>query len=260
MLDDKSLLDLCLSITGIFENGTPSYSALTGNFDGMGLSAGILQWNAGQGSLQTLLLNIGERMGWDKAQSFFKSDIHHLALLPPADAVAFCLDHYVMTGGTKLDPGAEARWREFLGQPESIDAQTEMAINSVLLRAKALVGKFCPGYTERTRAVAFFFDLVTQSGGMQNARGHVDPLPPGINPNYQPAIDLAVAHNMKCAGIWEVAVAGDDLAQLLLHYTFLRSSLSKPEYVWDALSRRGSIACRGGVVHGVTLNFTSKLD
>jgi len=258
MLDDKSLLELCLAVSGTFENSTGvDYAAITGNFDGMGISVGVLQWNAGSGSLQPLLLNIGNRMGWDKAQTFFKSDIHHLAVLKPSDAVQFCLDHYIATGKTTVDPNAEAAWKTFLNTPESIAAQVEIATNGVLGRAKALVQQFCPDYTDRVRPYAFFFDLVTQSGGMRNARGHVDPT---TAPNYQAALDFAAGQNAACDIAWSGVVANDPLAQLLLYYAYQRSLLSNPLYVWDALSRRGSIACRVGIVHGSRINFTSQLD
>lgn len=44
MLDNKSLLELCLKVSGGFENGAgASYTTVTGNEDSMGTSAGILQ-------------------------------------------------------------------------------------------------------------------------------------------------------------------------------------------------------------------------
>lgn len=259
MLDDKSLLELCLTVSGMFEDGTAriDYDALTGNFDGQGISVGVLQWCAGQGSLQTLLQNIGGRMGWDKAQTFFKSDIHHLAVLRPAEAIQFCLDHYIAEGGTHVAPPAAAAWKAFLNTPESIAAQIEMATNGVLCRAKALVQEYCPDYPESTRAHAFFFDLVTQSGGMRNAKGHVNPT---NSPETTSAIAFANTQNSAVARMWDVASSDDALAQLLLHYAYQRSILSKAEYIWDALSRRGAIACRVGIVHGMHLDFTSQLD
>ncbi len=48
----------CLTLTGTFETGKPPlecFSAISGNFDGQGMSFGALQWNFGQGSLQRLL-------------------------------------------------------------------------------------------------------------------------------------------------------------------------------------------------------------
>lgn len=261
MDENKELLELCVSITGAFENGVPSYQAVTGNFDGQGLSIGVLQWCAGQGSLQTLLQKMAEKMGWDKMQTFFKSDIHHFAILRPAEAVQWCLDHYIADGSTNVDPYAKQCWVGLLSQPEAVDAQVELATSTVLTRAKILAQKYCPDYyPDSTRVLSFFFDLVTQSGGMQNKRGHVDPLPSGSDPNIQEVLDYAHSKSLKTAGIWESAAQNDPKARLLLYYAFKRSLLSNPPYVWDALSRRGSIACRGGVVHGTTVSFVDRLD
>lgn len=259
MLDDKSLLELCLQVTGRFEaRGTSaSYTDLAGNFDGQGLSAGILQWNAGQGTLQTLLQRIGLKMGWDKAQTFFRSDIHHLAVLRPAEAIQFCLQHYIADGSKNVAPAAVAAWKAFLGQPESIAAQVELATEGTLGRAKALVNKFCPGYLDRTRPYAFFFDLVTQSGGMQNSRGHVDPTD---SPDWQAALNYAVQNHPTCGALWQSVLPTDPLAQLLVHYAFQRSLLSNPQYIWDACSRRGTIACRTGVVHEARIELAGILD
>ncbi len=44
---------LALNITGSFEGGQ-GFQNLTGNFDGQGISMGLLQWNLGQGSLQPI--------------------------------------------------------------------------------------------------------------------------------------------------------------------------------------------------------------
>lgn len=259
MLDYKSLLELCVKVSGGFENGGgASYSSVSGNFDGQGLSVGVLQWNAGQGTLQMLLQNIGTRMGWDKAQTFFSSDIHHLAVLAPADAIQFCLDHYIANGSTHVDPGALVKWQTFLAQPESIAAQVEIATNGPMARAEVLVAKFCPNHTDRTRPYAFFFDLVTQSGGMQNKRGHVDPFD-GV-PDVTGVLSYTMVTHAQVAAMWTSVTSGDDLAKLLLYYAYMRSMLSDPQYVWDALSRRGSIACRTGIVHEAKIDFTMILD
>lgn len=257
-MEDKDLLNLCLKITGTFEGGTPSFTDLAGNADGMGLSAGILQWNAGQGTLQSLLLNIGSKMGWDKAQSFFHSDIHHLALCKPKDAIQFCLKYYIAEGSKRVDSRAAAAWMAFLGQPESIAAQIELATNTVLHRAKALVQTYTPNYASRTRAVAFFFDLVTQSGGMENKKGKVEVL--SGTPDCSAALALAQQKSPKTEGMWELVIKTDPLAALLLYYAHARALLSRPEYIWDGLSRRGTIACRSGVVHSTSIHLTDLLD
>src|SRR5713226_9197492 len=48
----------CLALTGAFETNHPPpdcFAGLSGDFDGQGISFGVLQWNLGQGSLQPLL-------------------------------------------------------------------------------------------------------------------------------------------------------------------------------------------------------------
>jgi hypothetical protein len=259
-MDDKTMLDICLNVTGVFENGTPKYDGLTGASDGQGLSAGILQWNAGQGTLQQLLQSIAALMGWDKMQTFFRSDIHHFAVLKPAEAIQWCLDHYIAAGSTQVDPAAEVCWKNLLNQPESIAAQTQLAITTILQRAKVLAAEYVPDHTDSTRVQAFFFDTVNQSGGMQNTRGKVKPLPAGADPDITGVLDFTHNNNLKCAGMWEVVTQTDPMARLLLYYAYERSVLSNPQYVWDALSRRGAVACRRGIVHETPIDLTKLLD
>lgn len=261
MLDDKSLLELCLKVSGWFENAAgASYTAVSGNFDGMGLSAGILQWNAGQGTLQTLVTSIGNAMGWVKAKSFFSSDIQQFASLGPADAIAFCLQHYIEAGTKNVDQGAKAKWQMFLHQPESIAAQVQMASNGVLGHAKREVVAYAPDYIDRQRPYVFFFDLVTQEGGMSVGQHTIPPVPSGQTPDVMDALSFASVHDAICTMTWKINSDNDNLSKLLLHYAYQRSLLANPVYAWDTCSRRGTIACRGGVVHAAKVDFTLILD
>jgi hypothetical protein len=93
---------------------------------------------------------------------------------------------------------------------------------------------------------------------MQNSKGSVEPATGDVD--VSGILNFAQSKDLKCAGIWEIATQDDPKARLLLHYAYERSKLSNPQYVWDACSRRGSIACRGGIVHETTINFTNLLD
>jgi hypothetical protein len=53
-VNDKNYLALALNITGSFE-GMKNWTNLSNNFDGMGISLGIMQQNLGMGSLQPIL-------------------------------------------------------------------------------------------------------------------------------------------------------------------------------------------------------------
>ena len=263
MLDNKSLLELCLKVSGGFESGRgASYTSLTGNFDGQGMSAGILQWNAGQGTLQTLVAAIGNAMGWDKAKTFFSSDIQAFSQLPAgAPAISWCLTNYIAAGSKNLDPGAAARWTMFLGQPESVAAQIQIASNGVLGHAEREVTAYAPDYVNDVRPYAFFFDLVTQEGGMTVGKHTVPPIPAGtLNVDVTDALAFAQANDPVCHDLWAPVVEDDAEAALLLHYAYARAMLANPLYAWDACSRRGTIACRTGIVHAAHINFTSVLD
>ena len=58
---NEDLAARCLAITASFETGVGApdcFCGISGDFDGQGISFGVLQWNFGQGSLQPLLREI----------------------------------------------------------------------------------------------------------------------------------------------------------------------------------------------------------
>src|SRR5438128_7569024 len=61
LIANKPLEFRCMALTGAFETNRPfpdCFAGLSGDFDGQGISFGVLQWNLGQGSLQPLLQKI----------------------------------------------------------------------------------------------------------------------------------------------------------------------------------------------------------
>src|SRR5712691_3410459 len=61
LIANKPLEFRCMALTGAFETNRPfpdCFAGLSGDFDGQGMSFGVLQWNLGQGSLQPLLQNL----------------------------------------------------------------------------------------------------------------------------------------------------------------------------------------------------------
>ena len=267
MLDDTQLLELCLQVTGSFEAGSLNYSAVAGNFDGNGISCGCMQWNAGQGTLQTLLQNIAAKNagGWTWVQSFFRSDIHAFAMMNSADAIEFAKDHYIMNGSTAVAPAAETCWKNLLGQPDSIAVQQEMAIKGPLSRAKAFVLQYTPSFVDRVRPYAFFFDLVNQDGGMSKKVNGAWTTVPAVAPagatSWSAALALASQTDALCYSEWApILNNGDPLSKYLMHYAWQRAQWVLPAYVWDTVSRRGTIACRVGRVHATPINLTQLLD
>jgi hypothetical protein len=253
-MDDNQLLDVCLSITGRFEGGTPSYTALVGDFDGAGMSAGILQFNPLSGTLQKLVSMIGTAMGWTKAKAFFVSDIEAFSKTSPKDGVAFVKAHYLDAANPKkLAPAATVAWKAFLSSEEGVAAQRSYAESTVLSHAKRLALQFVPEYATRSRSIAFFFDLCTQQGSMTT----IKPVP---NPSAAACLAFAKLEDPACAAIWQEAALTDPLAQNLLYYGYERARQARSLYVWDCLSRRGTIAARKGIADKTHMDFTAQLD
>ena len=250
-MDNKSLLDICLHISGSFENNEPSYTAVTGNFDKQGLSVGVLQWCAGQGSLGPLLTKI-QSLGVDLDQNF-TTPVSPIIQMSGAEAVGYVKAHFL--DGIKVTPQALSQWTSLLGSEEGIQAQVELACSTILSKASSLAQTFCPSYPDNTRVIAFFFDVVTQSGGMSNSRGRVRVV---SEEEADPQAALQFAQN-KAKFYATIQGNLDPLANYLLYYAYERAKLSKPEYIWDAFSRRATIACRSGIVHGLKFDLLETL-
>lgn len=261
-----NLLDTCLGISGSFEGrpGGPNWGLVSGNFDGMGISVGALQWNPGTGSIMKLLTKTFSAMG---AMPPEFEEIHEMSLMKPRAAKDFAIQSWTLPGdpkGTLTDQG-KALWESFLTTPECIQSQQELA-NVILQAAIEDAEHYLPWGDVSHRTAAFFFDLHVQQGGMSKRMddGTYQTVPIlGSTDEAQPQLAIDFANQQgktKTATSWASVISnGDTLAAVLLHYAFARASMSRPQYVWDTLSRRGTIACRVGSVHGTWTELTSVL-
>ena len=260
----ESQLDTCLNISGTFEGGKGArWSLVTGNFDKMGISCGALQWNAGTGSLQTLLKRtLGD---YPVADDQF-APLFALKDMLPSDAVAYAVKQWGDSTGRSVTADARALWQTLLTTEQCIAAQRSLA-QEILDSALAEASKFLPWMPDakdHLRVSAFFFDVHTQQGSLskklKDGTRKPDPLSSPEQADPGPAIAMASQQGKtKTADAWKAAVEQDQLAAVLLHYAYLRAQLGNPAYVWDTLSRRGTIACRLGGVHGSWYDFTSTL-
>jgi hypothetical protein len=150
----------CLALTGSFETGKlppDCFCALTGDFDGQGLSFGALQWNIGQGSLQPLF------------QQMLKTypALHSFVSGPLAEQLAF--SRSIQTANRIHEP-----WRSQLIElgrsPECWAVQTNLAAKAYQ-SALRLCNRF---ELTSERAVALMFDIVTQNGSISK-QVRVDP-------------------------------------------------------------------------------------
>ena len=153
-------LDLALKITGTFEGS--GYDNISGNFDGQGVSAGILQWCYGQTSLQNKILKpfINE-YGTSVLNQYFPSSISESADMSAKSAVRFAKKK--MLNGSRMKNDWSMAWRHFLTSPECITIQKKAA-DSVASKAWAYCEK---NNLKSAKAFCWFFDIVTQNGSLK---------------------------------------------------------------------------------------------
>jgi hypothetical protein len=157
----------CLCLTGSFETGKippECFSALSGNFDGQGISLGALQWNFGQGSLQPLLKEmikeyreVMEEIFHDKLsiiEEVLKNSREEA--LEWADSIQHPVKHYV------YEPW-KGMFRE-LGRTKEFQAIQLRFAEKIYDNAKRLTEEY---ELRSERAVALMFDIIVQCGSIK---------------------------------------------------------------------------------------------
>lgn len=176
-----------LRITSSFETGRPlGFGGLTGNFDKMGVSFGLLQWNIGSGSLQPLLWEFSQRHP-QRFNTVFGTD---------ADRLRQLLQQFRQLNRTKNEaekkrimaeqmrfavsinqPNCNPRqkrtrqfcklvepWASYFRRLEADTAFQQIQLSQVRRRMQT-AAKYARQFGLRTeRGFALMFDIVTQSG------------------------------------------------------------------------------------------------
>jgi hypothetical protein len=224
----QPLAERCLALTGSFETGKyppDCFWGLSGNFDGMGISFGALQWNVGKGTLQPIL----EQMFTQHSaivQNIFHEHFDTVAQLA-SDAVAeqLAFARSIQTRGVLQEP-----WQGMLialgRTPECQSIQTAHALG---IFNQAL--QLCADYgLISERAVALMFDIVTQNGSI------------GKTVRAQILADFAQLPSNKNPG--------NEVAKMCI-VANRRAASCDPRFVDDVRTRKLTIANGSGTVHGI---------
>lgn len=257
--DDQAAFKVALNISGSYE-GDDGWGNLTGNFDGQGLSLGLLNQNLGQGSLQPLLIKMRDHHP-RTLEVIFSTD--HLKSLtgmldkwerssvvewaPPRLSI---LDQGLDPGDVKLSPANQASvdwarknlygeahfdpvWKEELTalaeSPEYVSIQIAAAL---WLHEKALAYEAQIEVRE-FRAYLMMFDIVVQNGGLY--------------PDDESEYAAWVEKNPNAAG-----------AQKLEKLLALRLRHVRPQYVADVRARKRAIITGKGTVHGAARDLPAE--
>ena len=219
-----------LALTGSFETGAgvpEAFAALSGDFDGQGLSFGALQWNLGQGALQPLLLDM-DRAHPKLFEELFADRTAELRAVLVTDR-----DEQLAWARSIQDPRRFAihePWRglfKTLGRRDEFQQIQTTAAGRLHARALTL----CRDYAIRSeRAVALMFDIVVQNGSISAlVRTQIE-----RDFSRRPPTDDGDADEVARLGI----IANR------------RAEAANPRWVEDVRARKLTIATGAGVVHG----------
>lgn len=231
VIHSKSIDYKCLSLTGSFETGQGApdcFAGLSGDFDGQGMSFGVLQWNFGQGSLQPLLREMMDNHP-DIVQGIFQAN--HDVLISALNADQEELMAFVRAIQHPVKHFFFEPWRgmfKSLGRTEEFQ---EIELKSASRVFQAAI-RYCEDYgLGSERAVALMFDIRVQNGSIrellkaQILRDFED-LPSDLPGPEREVRKLQIVANR-------------------------RAEAANPAWIEDVRTRKICIANGGGVVHGI---------
>lgn len=261
-----------LKVTGHFEDSDDPLGAVSDDFDGQGISLGVLQWNIGQGSLQPLVRSVGEAKvvaGLPTLGAEF-----WMACNAPVNK-GLAIVRGWQPGGQMPKPVAR-ELRAFTAGPDFV-AQQIAAARKVADRAYQAAGTYAaadPAFlgTVSKRLFCWFFDLQTQNGGLgaltyDDVSTFLAGRPPAqvigqicdwLAARTDPQ-DAAAADSHRNASLWR-PMALPPPAFSLLVLSYLRAQQAKKKYRGLTLNRKGTIAVATGWVNAEQHDLATLLN
>ncbi len=256
-------LEAVLAITGDFETDGDPWTAVSDDFDGMGISCGPLQWNIGQNSLQPVVRRAG-RPAVGQAMPMFGAEFWTACTgsIPAGLAIV----RGWQASGT-FHPIALAELRRFLASPPMHQAMMDAARERGA-KAYDLAGAWDGTQEPSGQSVAFFFDVVVQQGSLkglwredveafitQHGTGKADDL----ICDWLAARPGAKGHgrdSRRNAELWRDATTPRTLPLLVLGY--LRSGLGNPTWRHVTMNRKGTLAMGSGWINSELVDLAGR--
>ena len=254
-----------VAITPGFEVAGDPYEGVSGNFDGMGISCGALQWNIGSGSLQPMVKNVGKAHVVSTMPTF-GNDLWNACNTTIAKGLAIV--NGWQTGSTlKAKPKAELK--AFMGSAP-MRAEQDKLIDKVARKAMSEAEKWVAARgngAPSKRLFCWFFDIITQNGGLKGLT--FKEVADFIKLNQPDKADDVVCDFLagktgtsghvkdahKNAGLWRNKAPDEKLEILVMSY--LRSNLALPKWRHVVLNRKGTIAIGSGFVNSGKFDFAA---
>lgn len=254
----RDWVETALKVTGHFEDSEDPLGAVSGDFDGMGISLGVLQWNIGSNSLQPMVVPLGLAAVLE-TMPVYGRDLWNACTSNVQQGLAICRSW--QTGATLRKP-VLAELKAFTRSHRFVDRQVSRAsqVASGAFHAATTYAAADPAYQQVSKALfCWFFDVFTQNGGLKGlgypeVKGFI--AANGVETADDVICDWLATRANASAGyrdsrqnsaLWRDKVPREKLSLLVLSY--LRSQLSRLEYRGDVLNRKASIAIGRGWVH-----------
>lgn len=220
----------CLALTATFETsvGAPDcFAGLAGDFDGQGISFGVLQWNFGQGTLQPLLRKLDASHPGVVAAAFGDgySELRDILTRSTADQLAWARRYQTANRRTLTEPW-RGRFKALGATPECQAVQIQGAKDRF-----ATARRMCAEYgVWSERGLTLMFDIVVQNGSI------------GSQTRQQIQAEFA-----RISGALTREESEVERLRIIANR---RAEASRPQYVEDVRRRKLAIANGVGIVHG----------
>jgi hypothetical protein len=260
-------IELIVAVTGAFETSGDPYSAVAGDFDGMGISCGVLQWNLGSNSFQPIAREVGQ------AVVLRTMPVYGVELWSACNATPDLGCEIVRRWQTKaaLSTRAATELKSLMDSPEMRRAQL-LRIAAVAQRADDLAAGWARdrGQTQRTtQELIWFFDVLTQNGSMRGV-GYKD-VQAFVASSGESGATRVVCDWLESspptwwgredclrnAALWRGSLAASQLDLFVLSY--LRASIASHQRARGiVMNRKGSIAIKRGYVNKSYFDFSDR--
>lgn len=263
-IPSDSYVKTALQVTGHFEDSSDPLGGVSGDFDGMGISLGVLQWNIGSGSLQPLVI-AADRVSVLNAMPLHGDELWKACNANISQGLAIVRS---WQNGHQLRKPILAELKAFTHSQAFVDQQIQKAKvvaehawyatldwNTEAGTGQPTLHEFC-----------WFFDIMTQNGGLKGI-SFIDVnnfiKQAGVDKADDLVCDWLESHPYtisgfkdaaKNANLWRDAVPKNSLTLFIASY--LRAQKSKSEWRVDVLNRKATIATKQGWVHGEKQDLT----
>ena len=254
-----------VAITPGFEVSGDPYLGVSGDFDGMGISCGALQWNIGQGSLQPMVKNVGKTHVTSTMSTFG-------AQMWTACNGSISSGLSIVRGwqsGSSLKPKPKAELKALMGS-DKMRAEQDKRIATVAEKAfnQATAWAAARGDSSASkRLFCWFFDIVTQNGGLEGltyakTKNFIEMNQPDkaddLICDFLAGLTGTSGHvkdAKKNAALWRNSAPGEKLEILVMSY--LRAQTASPQWRHVVINRKGAIAMGVGWVNSTKYTFSN---